>query len=224
MLKVRLFRKVAKIVAYLAVVRKVKLLVVFVAVIGLGSLCAFSVKKDICSGEQHIFCSETCSTFHGTEDGICPDCAGKGMVKCSNCLGKGELRKSCNKCSGHGTIREVCGSEIIGTENCSQCKGKGWYNGSVTPYKCPTCNGSGYYREDGRQQKCGYCNNGFVNTGRKDCDRCNGKGTINLERNNYCNRNCNSCFGDGFLITACTNCNQTGLKPCTRCNTTGKVN
>ena len=135
-------------VACLAVVSKVKLLVVLVAVISLGCLCAFSVKSDICTGEQQVFCSETCSTYHGTKDGICPDCAGKGMVKCPNCLGKGELRKSCSKCSGHGTIREVCGSEIIGTENCSQCKGSGWYD-RVGRSRCQYCDGSGYKENTG---------------------------------------------------------------------------
>ena len=187
MFKIReILRKVANTVDCLVVVSKVKLLVILAAVIGLGSLCAFSVKNDICSEEQHVFCSETGSTCHGTEDGICPDCAGKGMVKCSNCLGKGELRESCNKCNGHGTIREVCGSEIIGTRACPNCFG-------------------GY---DGGHK----------------CYRCRGTGTENVERSKYCYRNCNACFGAGFLMIACSNCNQTGLKPCTKCNSTGRVN
>ena len=67
------------------------------------------------------------------------------------------------------------------------------------------------------------CGNGYVNTQREQCNKCNGRGTVNLERNKYCDRNCNSCFGDSFLITGCNYCNLTGLKPCTRCNSIGKV-
>ena len=153
----------------------------------------------------------------------CPDCAGKGMIKCSYCLGKGELRKSCNKCSGHGTIREVCGSEIIGTENCSQCKGSGWYDKYVGNYVCQECNGSSYRRNrDGDKVKCS-CDNGFRNTKRVECTKCNKSGKVNLERAKYCDKKCNICFGDGFQMTACSNCNQTGMRPCTKCNSTGEV-
>ena len=205
--------------------RMKKLLMVLVVVIGIGSLYAFTyfVKSDNCNDEQHVFCSETCSTHHGTEDGICPDCAGKGMIKCSNCLGRGELKKSCNKCNGNGTIREVCGSEIIGTENCSQCNGSGWYQEKGN-YTCPRCNGScRYTNSHGDKMKCPFCNNGYTNTKSVQCPKCNGNRKINLERSKYCDKKCNICFGDGFLLTACSFCNQTGMKPCTKCNSTGKV-
>jgi hypothetical protein len=154
----------------------------------------------------------------------CPDCLGKGTIKCFYCLGKGELRKSCNKCNGHGTISEVCGSEIIGTENCSKCNGSGWYDSNVSSYKCPNCNGSGY-RENrhGDRVKC-WCNNGYLNTKREECYKCHKKGIVNIERTKYCDRKCNVCYGDGFSIIACNNCNQTGLNPCTKCDSTGKIN
>lgn len=73
----------------------------------------------------------------------CPDCGGKGRVKCSVCNGNKELY-ACSACNGEGHVYEA---DSITEDECPACGGAGIiFCSSCDSYgevECETCNGKG---------------------------------------------------------------------------------
>lgn len=88
------------------------------------------VKCNNCNGEGTITVKEAC-----------PDCGGKGSVRCSECRGTGNantiILQDCPKCSGKGyKMCNICKGKKIITANeiCPVCHGRG-INTNTTPEK-----------------------------------------------------------------------------------------
>ncbi len=186
---------------------------------------AGKIKCSTCQGKGHV-------------EQICPDCQ-KGVQNCQYCRGKGFLR--CETCEGEGyllvqnsPLKCTCPADkkIL----CPICQGTGKSNG----YICMHCAGEGII--------CKYC--GFVDKADKElseglkgeklagkgyankqgkekqgeflpCSTCDGTG---LKEKCSCSRGkviCETCQGNGELVSRCSDCDGGGFLYCSRCGGKG---
>ena len=127
-----------------------------------------------CDGAGQSVCRRCSGKGTLTEKSVCPDCGGKGKVKCRTCDGKGKI--TCPLCGGNGHIAGAWGR--FRRMNCPRCQGAGTLDcpdcddGSKV---CPTCNGKPQSTKAG---PCPVCNGAKV----IQCAVCGGTGVRPLPK------------------------------------------
>ena len=110
---------------------------------------------------------------------------------------KTEVNKTCSSCNGSGTITEKV--------TCDECKGRGQTKCN-NYYELKRSSFQKFMSNDNSSSAFYYCHNGIISngyrdgtcsacngTGRVDCYKCNGYGTISKEKS------CYSCSGSGSV-------------------------
>ena len=133
-------------------------------------------KCNKCGGSGNRLCT-TCS--YGNRK--CPECGGKKTIvenieeECRRCSGKGEIK--CRRCNGRGRVIGMWGLEDCPNIDCRY----------------------GYMDCPNKLSIRDHCKNGYVShVRRRDCDRCNGDGTINCNDCSGGYRKCKDCSGSGW--------------------------
>ena len=132
---------------------------------------------------------ETCTKCNGNKYIACtnPECNGKHVWRCRECIGTGKV--TCSRCNGHGYTKCWCchgtgtntkneyrnGQLVEKTVKCSVCIGKGEVAcnkcGATGKVRCKTCGGDG-------EITCKYCYSDRERYGMIDCPVCHATGSI----------------------------------------------